>query len=195
MSKAFATETRLLSGMTLEGNSHNVTVPSYDSDAVQELNEEFQEKYGSHETDYHTAARIVKFVGEKMDFQNPADMYDTETGEQLGDEVDLEYAIEHEAGRCKEQAAAAQMLMQMEGIESRYVKATWDNNSPEDDRPRDKHAFLKAKTEDGVYHADPTWGEFQPYEEFEEAHTDLNFREVEQELEIEDNQEAALRPL
>ena len=192
MSKASAYETKLHAGMSLEGNTHSVKIPDYNHETVTGLNEEFREQYGSHETDHVTAKRIVDFVDEKMDYRNPAEMYDTETGEQLDDEVPLEYAIEHEVGRCKEQAAVAQMLMQMEGIESRYVKAIWDNNDPEDERNYDKHAFIKAETEEGVYHADPTLGDFQPYEDFVEPRTDLNFREVEQELEIEDGQEAAL---
>ena len=192
MSKAFAYETKLNAGMTIEGNSHNVDIPDYNHEAVTGLNEEFQEQYGSHDSDLVTAKRVVEFVDEKMDYQNPAEMYDTETGEQLDDEVPLEYAIEHEVGRCKEQAAVAQMLMQMEGVESRYVKAEWDNNNEDIDRPVDRHAFLKAETENGVYHADPTLGEFQSYEDFVEPKAELNFEEIEQELEIEDGQEAAL---
>lgn len=192
MSKAFAYETKLNAGIALEGNSHNVNIPEYNHEAVRGLNEEFREEYGSHDSDFVTAQRVVEFVSEKMDYQNPAEMYDPETGEQLGNEVPLEYAIEHEVGRCKEQAAVAQMLMQMKGIDSRYVKATWDNRDPETDRLVEKHAFLKTETEDGVYHADPTLGEFQPYEDFVEPRADLNFEEVEQELEIENGQEAAL---
>lgn len=190
-----ARQVEFRSGMTLGGNSHRVTIPSFTDETVIEFYDNFKE-YTDAATDHELARDITRFVHDEIEYANPAEKYDPHTGEQLGDEVPLEFSIKYGLGRCKEQAGAAQILMQHEGIESRYIKGAFPAYDPEENEwKHGKHAWLKVRTEKGNYIADPTNNHFEPYDDFMENHRDIGCQEINQEIFLEPGQEDALDKL
>ncbi|MBC5793446.1 MAG: hypothetical protein H8Z69_05435 [Nanohaloarchaea archaeon] len=180
------------SGMILGGNSHEVEIPSFREEAVQQFYGDFK-NFKEASTGHETAQEITDFVNQRLEYDNPAERYNPQTGEQLGDRVPLEHSIKYEVGRCKEKAAAAQMLMQLEELESTYVKGLYPFfDEDEGVTKQGKHAWLKVQTQEGEYFADPTNGHFEPYDDFVDGYKGLGCQEIDQEVYIPEGHEDAL---
>lgn len=186
MSTLQGKQVKLRAGMVLEGNSHGVEIPCFDNEAIQNLNENFREKYNTADTDAEAARNITEYVHKTFDYEDPTDMFDPNTGEQIENPVDLSFSAEYGFGRCKEQAATAFMLMQINGIDAAYVKGgypEWDDE--EEEYTHGKHAWLKVDSEEGQFFADPTNNHFEPYDEFTDDYKGLGIFEISQEVSVE----------
>lgn len=140
--------------MVLEGNSHSVVIPRYDHEAVQGLNEEFLNQHDNIASDKEVADSVTDYINQTIEYGNPAEAlnFNPYTGEPIDDTLSLESSFLTEKGRCKEQAAVAYILMELNGVDSAYVKGgypKWDDG--EEEYIHGKHAWLKVDTDQGNF--------------------------------------------
>jgi transglutaminase-like putative cysteine protease len=178
-------QVKLRAGMVLEGNSHGVEIPCFDNEAIQNLNEDFRARYDTAVKESEVAEYITDYIHQEFDYDNPTDLFNPDTGEQIENPVDLSFSTEYGVGRCKEQAAVACLLMQMNGINAAYVKGRyprWDDEKEE--YTHGKHAWLKVDSEEGQFFADPTNNHFEPYDEFTDEYKGIGIYEISQEVRV-----------
>lgn len=153
-------------GLVSSGSGYTLYIPKMNNKYIKELYREFENNF-SYNSNLELAEELAYFLYERFDY---------ESFPEAEDSLKLEAAINLEKGICKEIAAVYQILSQMFGINSRYMRGVVTR-----DGERYRHAWNKVKIGKKLYYADATWGTFKNYQKALREH---NIKEGESIVEL-----------
>jgi hypothetical protein len=130
-------------------SGYALKIPSFNDPVIKSFAEAARGYAGS-TTGMQRAGKLVSFVHERI-------QYDDHWGEGRK-EVSLAESIREGKGKCKDIAAAYQMLMQLEQMQSKYLRGTMRTETQEGG-----HAWLMVNSDGETRYACPTNARFGRY--------------------------------
>lgn len=162
---------RLVEGMGLIGESnksYTLVIPEINPKKNKYLQSWYQDiaKNSNWSNEGEMALDIFKYLKERFG--------DNQGFERTGGRMSLNVALEHSKGVCKEKSAVFQIMSQILGLESVYMRGYKVSHDDEGKLIKERHAWNKVKIQGEIWFVDVTNKKFvKNYEEALEKYGDL----------------------
>lgn len=163
---------RLVKGMGIVGSasdSYTLIIPEADPEKNEHIRPWYRDIVQGSDWDNEGEAAIDIFKYLKNRFGS------NKGYERDGGRISLNAALEHSKGVCKEKSAVFQIMCQILGISSLYVRGYTYTHNDEGELVKARHAWNKVKIQGDVYFVDVTNKVFDnPYSELLDRRGDIH---------------------